>query len=61
MEKTKRIEGWRTCKQQKIFGVTKDEVRKDFKKMKNGKVVVPDAIFVDVWKCLGERAVEFLT
>ena len=29
--------------------------------MRNGKTVVPDDITVDVWKCLGERAVEFFT
>ena len=29
--------------------------------MKNGKTVVPDDIPVDVWKCLGEIALEFLT
>ena len=29
--------------------------------MKNGKAVGPDDIPVDVWKCLGEIALEFLT
>ena len=28
--------------------------------MKNGEAVGPDDILVDIWKCLGERAVEFL-
>uniref|UniRef100_A0A096MBE1 Uncharacterized protein n=1 Tax=Poecilia formosa TaxID=48698 RepID=A0A096MBE1_POEFO len=32
-------------------------VRKALKRMKSGKAVGPD----DVWKCLGEPAVEFLT
>ncbi|KAK3554737.1 hypothetical protein QTP70_033429, partial [Hemibagrus guttatus] len=29
--------------------------------MKSGKAVGPDDILVEVWKCLGEAAVEFLT
>uniref|UniRef100_A0AAQ6IRJ4 Reverse transcriptase domain-containing protein n=1 Tax=Anabas testudineus TaxID=64144 RepID=A0AAQ6IRJ4_ANATE len=39
----------------------KDEVRKALKRMKSGKAVGPDDIPVEVWKCLGEAAVEFLT
>ncbi|MBN3290172.1 LORF2 protein, partial [Polypterus senegalus] len=31
------------------------------KRMKNGKVIGPDDIPVEAWKCLGEMAVEFLT
>ena len=31
------------------------------KRMKNGKAVGPDDIQVEVWKCLGENALEFLT
>ena len=31
------------------------------KRMKNGKAVGPDDIPVEVWKCLGEIALEFLT
>ena len=31
------------------------------KRMKNGKAVGPDDIPVEVWKCLGESALEFLT
>ena len=30
-------------------------------RMKNGKVVGPDDIPVEVWKCLGEIALKFLT
>ena len=29
--------------------------------MKNGKAVGPDDIPVEVWKCLGESALKFLT
>ena len=31
------------------------------KSMKNGKAVGPDDIPVEVWKCLGDIALEFLT
>ncbi|KAK3555368.1 hypothetical protein QTP86_014961 [Hemibagrus guttatus] len=46
--------------QQKVDKVRKDEVRKALKRMKSGKAVGPDDIPVEVWKCLGEAAVEFL-
>ncbi|KAK3507739.1 hypothetical protein QTP70_034844 [Hemibagrus guttatus] len=41
--------------------IRKDEVRKALKRMKSGKAVGPDDIPVEVWKFLGEAAVEFLT
>ena len=37
--------------------ISKEEV----KRMKNGKAVGPDDIPVEVWKCLGDIALEFLT
>ena len=40
---------------------SKEEVRENMKRMKNGKAVGPDGIPVEVWKCLGEIALEFLT
>ncbi|KAK3536542.1 hypothetical protein QTP86_013738, partial [Hemibagrus guttatus] len=46
--------------QQKVDKIRKDEVRKALKRMKSGKAVSPDDIPVEVWKCLGEAAVEFL-
>ncbi|KAK3545101.1 hypothetical protein QTP70_000575 [Hemibagrus guttatus] len=46
--------------QQKVDKIKKDEVRKALKRMKSGKAVGPDDIPVEVWKCLGEAAVEFL-
>ncbi|KAK3528842.1 hypothetical protein QTP70_011765 [Hemibagrus guttatus] len=46
--------------QQKVDMIRKDEVRKALKRMKSGKAVGPDDIPVEVWKCLGEAAVEFL-
>ncbi|KAK3571592.1 hypothetical protein QTP86_015323 [Hemibagrus guttatus] len=46
--------------QQKVDKIRKDEVRKALKRMKSGKAVDPDDIPVEIWKCLGEAAVEFL-
>ena len=45
----------------RIDQIRKDEVRKALKRMKRGKAVGPDDIPVEVWKCLREVAVEFLT
>ena len=36
-------------------------MRKALKRMKNGKAVGPGDLLVDLWKCLGDRAEEFLT
>ena len=41
--------------------IRKEEVRENMKRIKNGKAVEPDDIPVEVWKCLGEIALEFLT
>uniref|UniRef100_A0A096M6T7 Reverse transcriptase domain-containing protein n=1 Tax=Poecilia formosa TaxID=48698 RepID=A0A096M6T7_POEFO len=46
---------------QEVAKISKDEVRKALKRMKSGKAVGPDDIPVEVWKCLGEPAVEVLT
>ncbi|KAK3573364.1 hypothetical protein QTP86_024124, partial [Hemibagrus guttatus] len=59
-EREKRVEGVNSVKQ-KVDKIRKDEVRKALKRMKSGKAVGPDDIPVEVWKCLGEAAVEFLT
>ncbi|KAK3534387.1 hypothetical protein QTP86_014424, partial [Hemibagrus guttatus] len=59
-EREKRIEGVNSV-EQKVDKIRKDEVRKALKRMKSGKAVGPDDIPVEVWKCLGEAAVEFLT
>ncbi|KAK3554501.1 hypothetical protein QTP70_024406, partial [Hemibagrus guttatus] len=58
-EREKRVEGVNSV-EQKVDKIRKDEVRKALKKMKSGKAVGPDDIPVEVWKCLGEAAVEFL-
>ncbi|WP_139267336.1 hypothetical protein, partial [Escherichia coli] len=50
-----------TVVEQEVAKISKDEVRKALKRMKSGKAVGPDDIPVEVWKCLGEVAVEFLT
>ena len=44
-----------------VESISKEEVRENMQRMKNGKAVGPDDIPVDVWKCLGERALKFLT
>ncbi|KAK3548632.1 hypothetical protein QTP70_015940, partial [Hemibagrus guttatus] len=59
-EREKRVE-WVNSVEQKVDKIRKDEVRKALKGMKSGKAVGPDDIPVEVWKCLGEAAVEFLT
>ncbi|KAK3561816.1 hypothetical protein QTP86_014395, partial [Hemibagrus guttatus] len=59
-EREKRVEGVNSV-EQKVDKIRKYEVRKALKRMKSGKAVGPDDIPVEVWKCLGEAAVEFLT
>ncbi|KAK3553330.1 hypothetical protein QTP70_000851 [Hemibagrus guttatus] len=59
-EREKRVEGVNSV-EQKVDKIRKDEVRKALKRIKSGKAVGPDDIPVEVWKCLGEAAVEFLT
>ncbi|KAK3566841.1 hypothetical protein QTP86_004554 [Hemibagrus guttatus] len=59
-ERGKRVEGVNSV-EQKVDKIRKDEVRKALKRMKSGKAVGPDDIPMEVWKCLGEAAVEFLT
>ncbi|KAK3512329.1 hypothetical protein QTP70_005794 [Hemibagrus guttatus] len=59
-ERGKRVEGVNSV-EQKVDKIRKGEVRKALKRMKSGKAVGPDDIPVEVWKCLGEAAVEFLT
>ncbi|KAK3547041.1 hypothetical protein QTP86_009244 [Hemibagrus guttatus] len=58
-ERENRVEGVNSV-EQKVDKIRKDEVRKALKRMKSGKAVGPDDLPVEVWKCLGEAAVEFL-
>ena len=44
-----------------VESVSKEEVMENMQTMKNGKAVGPDDIKVEVWKCLGESALKFLT
>ena len=41
--------------------IRKDEVIKALNRTKSGKAVAPDDIPVEIWKCLGELAIDFLT
>ncbi|KAK3568499.1 hypothetical protein QTP86_008605 [Hemibagrus guttatus] len=59
-EREKRVEGVNSV-EQKVDKLRKDEVRKALKRMDSGKAVGPDDIPVEVWKCLGEAEVEFVT
>lgn len=44
----------------KVNRVSKEEVRKAMKRMKNGKAVGPDDIPVEAWQCLREKGLNFL-
>ena len=62
MKKMSGKEGWRRWKLEEEVGkISKDELRKALKGIKNGKAVGPDDILIEVWKCLEGRAVEILT
>ncbi|KAE8279451.1 hypothetical protein D5F01_LYC08793 [Larimichthys crocea] len=50
-----------TVVDQEVAKISEDEVRRALKRMKSGKALGPDDIPVEVWKCLGEMAVHFLT
>jgi len=41
--------------------ITKDEIKEALKKMTDGKAEGPDQIPVEVWKCLDEEGLEWLT
>ena len=44
-----------------IKNITTDEVRKALKDIGKGKVVGPDNIPIEVWRCLGEEDIRWLT
>ena len=44
-----------------VESISKEEVRENIQRMKNGKAVGPDDILVEVWECLGESAPNLLT
>ena len=41
--------------------VSREEVKNAVRRMKKGKVVGPDELPVEVWKCVGEMGIKFLT
>ena len=41
--------------------VNREEVKKELKRMKKRKAIGPDELPVEVWKCMGEMGIEFLT
>ena len=41
--------------------ISKEEVKEALRRMKSGKAVGPDLIPVEIWKCLGEVGVDWLT
>ena len=41
--------------------VSREEVKNTLRSMKKGKVVGPDELAAEVWKCMGEMGIEFLT
>ena len=50
-----------TVVDQEVAKISEAEVRRALKRMKREKADGPDDILVEVWKCLGEVAVKFLT
>ena len=41
--------------------VSREEVKNALRRMKKGKAVGPDELPVQVWKCMGEMRIKFLT
>ena len=41
--------------------VSREEVKNAVRRMKKGKAVGPDKLPVEVWKCMGEMGIKFLT
>ena len=46
---------------EEINCVSREEVKNAIRRMKKGKVVRPDELPVEVWKCMGKIGIEFLT
>jgi len=53
--------GERSVDPQECGHISKDEIKQAMRKMPNGKAEGPDQIPVEVWKCLGEEGLEWLT
>ena len=41
--------------------VNREEVKNALRRMKKGKAVGPDELPIEVWKCMGEIGIKFLT
>ena len=41
--------------------ISREKVKNALRRMKKGKAVGPDELPVEVWKCMGEMGIEFLT
>ena len=41
--------------------VSREKIKNALRRMKKGKAVGPDELPVEVWKCMGEMRIEFLT
>ena len=41
--------------------VSREETKNAVRRMKKGKAVGPDKLLIEVWKCMGEMGIEFLT
>ena len=46
---------------EEINCISREEVKNALRRMKKGKAVGPDELPVDVWKCIGEMGIKFLT
>ena len=44
-----------------VNGVGRQEVKNALRKMKKGKAIGPDELPVEVWKCMVEMGIKFLT
>ena len=46
---------------EKVNCVSREKVKNAVRRMKKGKAVGPDELPVEVWKCMGEMGIKFLT
>ena len=46
---------------EEVICVSREEVKNALRRMKKGKAVGPDELLVEVWKCMGEMEIKFLT
>ena len=46
---------------EEVICVSREEVKNAVRRMKKGKAVGPDELPLEVWKCMGEIEIKFLT